>query len=67
MRGIEKERYDHALDVIARLASDLGPLRRLVYAARRVAYEDQGPDAIKELDERLEAFAWMKWDDEPSA
>ena len=66
MRGLEKERYDNALDVIALLAGDIGPLRRLVFAARKVAFEDQGPEAIKELDEASEAFAHIPWDDEPT-
>lgn len=39
---------------------------RLVIAARIVAFEDQGPEAIKELDEASEAFAdRVGWDDEP--
>ena len=66
MRGIDpKADYDAALDMIYRLAQDLGPLRRLVFAARRVAFEDQGREAIKELDEASEAFAYIPWEDQP--
>lgn len=40
---------------------------RLVIAARIVAFEDQGPEAMKELDKASEAFAErVPWDDEPS-
>jgi hypothetical protein len=43
-------------------------MRRLIVASRIVAFEDQGPDAIKELDEASEAFAdQVEWDDEPAA
>jgi hypothetical protein len=39
---------------------------RLVIAARIVAFEDQGPEAIKELDAASEAFAdRVPWEDEP--
>lgn len=39
---------------------------RLVIAARVVAFTDQGPEAIKELDKASEAFAdRVPWDDEP--
>ena len=39
---------------------------RLIIAARVVAFSDQGPDAIKELDEASEAFAdQVPWDNEP--
>ena len=62
---VPKADHDAALDIIYRLAQDLGPLRRLVFAARKVAFEDQGREAIKELDDASEAFAWMKWEDEP--
>lgn len=64
---VPKQQYDNALDMIATLARDLAPLRRLVFAARKVAFEDHGPEAIKELDKASEAFAWMKWEDEPEA
>lgn len=41
-------------------------VRRLVIAARIVAFEDQGRAAIKELDAASEAFAdRVPWDDEP--
>lgn len=43
-------------------------VRRLVVAARVVAFEDQGTDAIKALDQASEAFAdRVRWDDEPAA
>jgi hypothetical protein len=43
-------------------------LRRLVIAARVVAYEDQSPEALEELDKASEAFAELvPWDDEPDA
>lgn len=39
---------------------------RLVVAARRVAFEDASPGAIKELDAASEAFAnRVPWEDEP--
>lgn len=39
---------------------------RLVVAARIVAHEDQGPEAIRELDRAAEAFASrVPWDGEP--
>lgn len=63
---VSKAEYDNALDMIYRLAQDLGPLRRLVYAARHVAFVDQGPEAIRKLDEASEAFAWMRWEDDPN-
>lgn len=38
----------------------------LVIAARVVAYEDQGPGAIKSLDQACEAFSeQVKWCDQP--
>lgn len=41
-------------------------VRRMVIAARIVVFEDQGPEAIKELGEASEAFAdRVPWDDEP--
>ncbi len=47
--------------------SELSPeMRRLIVAARVVAFSDQGPSAIKELDEASEAFAdKVPWDNEP--
>lgn len=42
-------------------------VRRLVIAARIVAFENQGAEALKELDEASEAFAdQVTWDDEPT-
>lgn len=39
---------------------------RLIIAARIVAFEDQGPEALKELDEASEAFAdQVPWDNQP--
>ncbi|MFC0683024.1 hypothetical protein [Novosphingobium clariflavum] len=39
---------------------------RLVVASRIVAFEDQGAEAIRELDQASEAFAaGIPWDDEP--
>ena len=39
---------------------------RLVIAARKVAFEDQSPEALRELDQASEAFAdRVPWDDEP--
>jgi hypothetical protein len=41
-------------------------LTRLVIAARHVAFEDQSPEAIKELDYASEAFAAVvPWHEEP--
>jgi hypothetical protein len=41
--------------------------KRLVVAARCVAFEDHGPEAIKELDAASEAFAeWVEWEGQPS-
>lgn len=41
-------------------------LRRLIIAARIVAYEDQSLEALKELDEAVEAFSEdVPWEDEP--
>lgn len=41
-------------------------VRRLVVAARKVAFEDQSREALKELDAASEAFAdRVPWDDEP--
>lgn len=43
-------------------------LRRLVIAARIVAYEDQSPEALEELDKASEAFSELvPWDNEPDA
>lgn len=40
----------------------------LVVAARIVAHEDQGPEALRRLDAAAEAFAArVPWDDEPDA
>lgn len=39
----------------------------LVIEARNVAYSDQSPDAIRELDKAVEAFAErVGWEDDPS-
>ena len=41
---------------------------RLIIAARIVAFEDQGAEALAELDRASEAFAAdVPWDDEPTA
>jgi hypothetical protein len=41
---------------------------RLVIASRVVAFEDQGPDALRELDHASEAFAEkVPWADQPCA
>ncbi len=41
---------------------------RLVIAARIVAFEDQSPEALRELDLASEAFAErVPWDDDPEA
>lgn len=46
-----------------RTAADL---RRLIIAARVVAYLDDSREAIKELDEAVEAFSEdVPWDDTP--
>lgn len=49
------------------LASDLpDDVRRLVIAARDVAYSDPVPETMRELDKAAEAFAErIPWDDEP--
>jgi hypothetical protein len=51
------------------MAEKLTPeVRRLVIAARVVAFENQGPEALKELDDASEAFAdQVPWDDEPES
>ena len=42
-------------------------VQKLVIAARLVAYEDKSPDAIKELDAAVEAFAdRVPWDHDPN-
>lgn len=47
--------------------STFSELRRLVIAARVVAFQDQGHEALKELDEASEAFAdLIPWEDEPA-
>lgn len=48
-------------------SSALSPaMVRLIIAARIVAFEDQGADALRELDQASEAFASaVPWDDEP--
>lgn len=44
----------------------LRDISRLVVAARVVAFEDQSPEAIRELDRASEAFASIvPWDEEP--
>lgn len=52
----------------AEKAEELSPeVRRLVIAARIVGHEDQGAEAMKELDQACEAFAArVRWDDEPA-
>lgn len=77
MKGavVPKQHLDNALDMIWRLAKIMqrdkmaklpNDVRRLVIAARVVAFEDQGPAAIKELDAASEAFAdRVPWEDEP--
>ena len=67
---VPKAEYDNALSMIWRLAKMLLPVpadvRRLVIASRRVAFETQDREAIKELDAASEAFAdRVPWDDEP--
>ncbi len=43
-----------------------GDLRRLIVAARIVAFQTQSPEAISELAAASEAFAdAVPWDDEP--
>lgn len=66
---------EQAMAQIAREAMASAPapsltpeMRRLIVAARIVAFEDQGPTAIKALDEASEAFAdQVPWDNEPLA
>lgn len=60
---------DHA-DLVVWLLDGGRPLpadvAALVVAARIVAFEDQGPEALKALDVASEAFAdRVRWDDEP--
>lgn len=41
-------------------------LARLVIAARKVAFEDQGPEALRELDQASEVFAELvAWKEDP--
>jgi hypothetical protein len=56
---------DIIVDAVESVPSDV---RRLVIAARIVAFEDDtSPEAIKELDAASEAFAdRVPWDDEPA-
>lgn len=50
-------------DVRGTLPADV---RRLIIAARIVAFEDQSVEALRELDQASEAFAdRVPWDDEP--
>jgi len=51
-----------AMSICDALPSDVSAL---VIAARIVAYEDQGPEALRDLDRAVEAFAErVPWDDE---
>lgn len=55
-------------DPTAARSSAGSAIARLVVAARKVAFEDQGPEALRELDKASEAFAQgVPWDDEPNA
>ena len=73
-RGPMKRAYADALTAWNRratpqagdeLASDV---RRLVIAARIVAFENQGPEALRELDQASEAFASrVPWENEDEA
>lgn len=58
----------HAVNEIERTANEVpDDVRRLVIAARVVAFEDQGREALKELDKASEAFAdRVPWDDAPA-
>lgn len=54
-----------AIEAVA--AQQPADMQKLVIAARRVAYEDQSADAIKELDKAVEAFAaHVPWEDDPN-
>lgn len=45
-----------------------GDVQRLVIAARIVAFEDQGPEALRELDQASEAFAArVPWENDDDA
>jgi len=71
-RGEGKE---PALGELAALSTQPPPMsdvrdkvRRLIIAAREVAYSDPTPETIRELDKAAEAFASdVPWDDEPVA
>lgn len=65
----EREADDRAEAAFREEATEVpADVQRLVAAARVVAFEDQGPAAIKALDIASEAFASrVPWDDEPEA
>lgn len=59
---------DLAAELDRHRAENPNDVRRLVIAARKVAFEDQSREALKELDKASEAFALrVPWDDEPRA
>lgn len=59
----EMRRANAAEDRIRRLPQHMA---RLVIAARIVAFEDKGPQAIRELGQASEAFAELvPWEDQP--
>lgn len=61
----DEERFDQLITRLTVVPSDVA---RLVVAARKVAFEDAKPEAIRELDQASEAFAGdVPWDDEPAA
>lgn len=62
--------WNQAMDEAAALqavSAELTPeMRRLIVAARVFVFTDQGPEALRELDEASEAFAnKVPWDEEP--
>lgn len=65
-----KEQVMAVLAAVSFADGDLIPddVRDLVIAARVVAFEDQGHEAIRALDKASEAFAdRIPWEDEPEA
>jgi hypothetical protein len=62
-RALEILPEDEQLPIVDSLPADV---RRLVIAARRVAFEDRDAETLRELDQASEAFAdRVAWDDAP--